>query len=376
MRLTLVTVVILLCAGSLSAADDSRPAPSNVRNAEYPRIHDDRRITFRIRATDAQSVRLKPGGDDNGLGGLMEMERGEGGIWMLTTPPAVPGFHYYWFLIDDVRVNDPGSETYFGWGRQTSGIEVPGSKGNFHEPQAVPRGTVRTHWYFSETTGAWRRAFVYAPPPYDHDTDERYPVLYLQHGAGEDERGWSNQGRMQFIMDNLLAEGQVRPMLVVMDRGYATRHGAPDDENAFAEVFLEELIPGIDSSYRTLPVREHRAMAGLSMGGIQTLSIALTHLDRFAYIGAFSAPARDFELTTSYGGVFTEPEQFHDRVRLLWLGAGTGEERIHASVAAIHEQLDAAGIEHEFVEYSDLAHEWQTWRHSLRDFVPRLFQGG
>ena len=369
----LATVSILLCASSLSTANDSRPAQSNVRNAEFPRVHDDLRVTFRIRAADAQSVQLKPGGDDNGLGDVMEMERSDDGIWTLTTPPAVPGFHYYWFLIDGVRVNDPGSETYFGWGRQTSGIEVPVSGDDFYEPRDVPHGTVRTHWYFSETTGAWRRAFVYTPPSYDDDADERYPVLYLQHGAGEDERGWSTQGRMQFILDNLLSEGQTKPMLVVMDRGYATRPDATRNENAFAAVLLGELIPEVDSSYRTLPDREQRAMAGLSMGGIQTLSIALTHLDRFAHIGAFSAPAREFDLTTSYGGVFTEPEEFHDRVRLLWLGAGTGEERIHASVSTMHEQLDDAGIKHEFVEYSNLAHEWQTWRYSLRDFVPRLF---
>jgi enterochelin esterase family protein len=271
-------------------------------------------------------------------------------------------------------VNDPGSETYFGWGRQTSGIEVPERGVDFHEPQDVAQGAVRAHWYFSETTRRWRRAFVYTPPSYDEDHHARYPVLYLQHGAGEDERGWSNQGRMQFILDNLLAEGRANPMLVVMGHGYATQVGATSDENAFANVLLEELIPEVDGNYRTLTSREHRAMAGLSMGGMQTLSIALTHLDRFSYIGAFSAPARDFELTTSYGGVFADPDAFHERVRLLWLGAGTGEERIHASVASMHEQLQGVGIEHEFVEYPDLTHEWRTWRKSLYDFAPRLFQ--
>lgn len=375
MKCTLLAiVVVLLCWGRTAITADFHPAPSNVRNADYPRIHDDLRVTFRIRAPEAQSVQLRPGGDDNGLGGPLDMERDDDGNWTVTTPPVTAGFHYYWFLIDGVRVNDPGSETYFGWARQSSGIEVPEPGSDFDEPRNIRHGAVRAHWYSSEITGQWRRAFVYTPPTYDDAPDARFPVLYLQHGAGEDERGWSHQGRLQFIMDNLLAAGRARPMLVVMDCGYATRAGTRDNENAFADVLLEELIPEIDSGYRTLADRHHRAMAGLSMGGMQTLNIALTHRDRFAFVGAFSAPARDFDLATSYGGVFADPDAFREKVRLLWLGAGTEEERIRNSVTALHEQLRQAGIEHQFVEYPGLAHEWLTWRKSLRDFAPLLFQ--
>lgn len=373
MRFILAIPIIVTCFEQPMSGDDFRPAPSNVRNADYPRIHEDLRVTFRIRAPEARHVELRPGGNENGLGGPLELERGDDGSWTVTTPPVVPGFHYYWFLVDDAVVNDVGSETYFGWGRQSSGIDVPEPGSDFDQPQPVPHGAVRTHWYSSDITGQWRRAFVYTPPEYDNNPAARFPVLYLQHGAGEDERGWSRQGRMQFIMDNLLAAGRARPMLVVMDCGYATRSGTTGRENAFADVLLEELIPEIDSSFRTLADREHRAIAGLSMGGMQTLSIALTHPDRFSYIGAFSAPARDFEWQTSYDGVFADADTFHKQTRLLWLGAGTHEERIHASVTAMHEQLEQAGIKHQFVEYPGLAHEWQTWRKSLRDFAPLLF---
>lgn len=374
MRSSVAVLIAAVCFAGRSTGDDSRPAPSNVRNAEYPRIHEDQRVTFRIRAGEARAVQLRPGGDENGLGGPLDMERDDDGTWTVTTAPVTPGFHYYWFLIDGVAVNDPGSETFFGWGRQTSGIDVPEPGAEFCDLQDVPHGAVQAHWYFSNTTGQWRRAFVYTPPTYDADPSTRFPVLYLQHGAGEDERGWSTQGRVQFIMDNLLASRGAKPMLVVMDCGYARRAGEADGENAFADVLLTDLIPEIDAGFRTLTDRNHRAMAGLSMGGMQTLSIALTHPERFAYVGAFSAPARDFELATSYGGVFADPDGYHERVRLLWLGTGTGETRIHASVEAMHEQLAKAGISHEFTEYPGLAHEWQTWRKSLRDFAPLLFR--
>jgi enterochelin esterase-like enzyme len=357
----------------LGAADDAVPAPSNVRGAQYPRIHPDLRVTFRVNAPAAKRVQLQPGGSDNGLGpGPMDMVRGDDGVWTLTTPPVVPGFHYYWLLVDGVPANDLSSETYFGWARQSSGIEVPETGVDFYEPRDVPHGEVRARWYRSKVTGTWRRAFVYTPPEYDAQPGTRYPVLYLQHGAGEDERGWSAQGRVNFIMDSLIAAGTAQPMLVVMDRGYAERPGEP--ENLFEDVFLQDLIPTIDAAYRTLPDREHRAMAGLSMGGAQTLRIALPNLDRFSYIGAFSAPVRDLDLKTAYGGALSDAAAFNARVHLLWLGAGTGEQRIHDAARAFHKTLESAGIRSIFVESPGTAHEWQTWRRALHDFAPRLFR--
>lgn len=352
---------------------DSQPATSNVRNAEYPRVHANGRVTFRFKAPGADKVQLQPGGDDNGLGkGPMAMTRASDGFWSITTPPAVPGFHYYWFLVDGVAVNDPGSETYFGWSRQTSGIEVPEPGVDFYAARDVPHGDVHIRWYRSKITGVWRRAYVYTPAEYDGNPKKRYPVLYLQHGAGEDERGWAAQGRANFILDNLIAAGKAKPMIVVMDRGYAV---APDRPNAFEQIMLSDIIPMIDGTFRTIAKREQRAMAGLSMGGGQTLQITLTHLDTFAWIGAFSAPLQGgSDLRTTYNGVFADPAAFNKRIRLLWMGAGTGEERFYKSAVAMHETLEKAGIRNVFYASPGTAHEWQTWRRDLQQFAPLLFQ--
>jgi enterochelin esterase-like enzyme len=368
--------------GSEETGDDARPATSNVRGALHPRIHPDLRITFQLRAPNAKKVQVQ-GGD--GLGKKpFDMERGENGVWTVTTPPAVPGFHYYWLLVDGIAVNDPASESYFGYGKQTSGVEVPEKGADFYEIRNVPHGDVRACWYYSKVTDAWRRAYVYTPPEYDSNASSRYPVLYLQHGAGEDERGWNNQGRMSFIMDNLLATKKAKPMLVVMDKGYAVKPGPSDSTagrgpltgtSAFEEVVLKDLIPAIDSKYRTMADREHRAMAGLSMGGMQTLQIGLTHLDTFSYLGSFSGPMfGKFDVKTSYRGAFSDPETFNKKVHLLWFGAGTAEGRFMDSIKTVHETLEKAGIKSVFVASQDTAHEWQTWRRALHDFAPRLFQ--
>ena len=245
--------------------------------------------------------------------------------------PQVPGFHYYRVFIDGVQVNDPASETFYGTGKETSGIEIPEKGVDYYLPKDVPHGEVRERWYFSKTTQAWRRIFVYTPPGYDTDRDTRYPVLYLQHGGGEDERGWPNQGHVAFILDNLLAERKARPMIVVMEQGYARRPGEtaphpaaaapgrtrpessprPDFSRmfgAFEDVMVKDLIPMIDATYRTIPDRENRAMAGLSMGGMQTFQITLKHLDLFAYIGGFSGGGGGF------GGVAFDPKTAHGGV--------------------------------------------------------------
>jgi enterochelin esterase-like enzyme len=375
------------------AADGSWPATSNVRGTEYPRIHPDRRVTFRLDAPDAQKVQVLPGGMDNGLGkGPFDMMRDDEDVWTVTTPPAVPGFHYYWLLVDGVAVNDPCSETYFGYGRQTSGVEVPEEGVDFYDPKDVPHGEVRARWYHSAITGTWRRAHVYTPPGYDADTSTRYPVLYLQHGAGENETSWTKQGRANFILDNLIAAGEARPMIVVMDEGYATRAGEDPvplsrrggviDRQAlhrrfetFEAVVIEELIPTIDAAYRTISDRKHRGLAGLSMGGAQTLHISLGHLDTFAYIGALSgAPLGDFDAQTAYNGVFSDPAAFNEKVRLLWLGAGTAEPRAYRRVQSMHEALDALGVKHDVFISHGTSHEWQTWRRSLNAFAPLLFR--
>jgi enterochelin esterase family protein len=326
------------------------------------------------------------------------------GIWSVTTPPAVAGFHYYWFVVDGVQVNDASSESYFGYSQETSGIEVPEPGADYYAIADVPHGEVREKWYLSKTTGEWRRAFVYTPPGYDANPRTRYPVLILQHGLGENETGWTRQGRAQFILDNLIAAGKARPMIVVMDRGYATRVGTPAVKlgpdaplqnfklgfSVFEDVVIHELIPTIDASYRTIPDREHRAMAGLSMGGMQTLFIALHHLDMFAYIGSLSGPIvpdlnsrlplgsgpqSPFDTQTAYQGAFANPSAFNSRVKLLWLGVGTAEpELFRAGIGGAAKALTAAGVQVVYFESSGTAHEWQTWRRDLYDFAPRLFR--
>jgi enterochelin esterase family protein len=389
MRLLLWLAIPACVMPVARASDDSRPAQTNVPRAEYPRVHPDRRVTFRLKAPEAKSVRLQPGGGDNGLGkGPFDMERGGDGVWTVTTPPAVPGFHYYWLLIDGVAVNDPGSETYFGYGKPTSGVEVPEPGVDFYDARDVPHGQVRALWYHSKVTGAPRRAMVYTPPAYEAEAGKRYPVLYLQHGAGEDERGWSTQGRLNFILDNLIAAGMAVPMVVVMDNGYATRAGesppltpggrpAPPrfDFSAFEAVLLGDLIPKIDTSYRTLADRAHRALAGLSMGSMQAMQIGLAHMDAFAWIGAMSLPSfGPFNVETSYGGVFHDPAAFNSKMRLLWLGAGTAEERFSQALRAIHQSLEKSGVKHVVYESPGTSHEWQTWRRSLHDLAPHLFR--
>ncbi|MEW4570042.1 alpha/beta hydrolase-fold protein [Tautonia sp. JC769] len=367
---------------------DAVPAPSNIRGAQFPRIHPDLRVTFRIRAPEARQVVFGFFDDQR-----YPAEKDDEGVWTATTGPQVPGFHYYRVFIDGAEVNDPSSETYFGTGKMTSGIEIPEDGADFYLPKDVPHGEVRERWYFSETTQQWRRIFVYTPPGYD-EGGQRYPVLYLQHGAGEDERGWPNQGRVGFIMDNLIAEGKARPMLVVMEQGYARRAGdaeparppggRPDFTrmfSAFEGVMVEDLIPMVDATYRTIPDREHRAMAGLSMGGMQTFQITLKHLDLFSSIGGFSGAGGGFggvafDPETAHGGVMADADAFNEKVDVLWLGIGTEEpERMYQSVKNYHEALEKAGIEHVYYESPGTSHEWQTWRRSLHEFAPLLFGG-
>ncbi len=401
--LSFVSLASLLLAAVPCLADEAKPpegvpAPSNVRGAEYPRVHDDLRVTFRIKAPDAQKVEFQ-------VDKRYPARKTEDGVWTATTDPQVPGFHYYWLVIDGVQVNDPASETFFGYGKQTSGIEVPEKGVDYYLPRSVPHGEVRERWYHSGTTQQWRRAFVYTPPGYDADRTTRYPVLYLQHGAGEDERGWSNQGRVGFIMDNLIAGRKARPMLVVMEQGYARKPGetpfptgptarpagpggkpaAPPDFSrlfaTFEEVMVKDLVPLIDATYRTIADREHRAMAGLSMGGMQTFQITLRNLDLFASIGGFSGAGggfggAPFDPKTAHNGVMADPGAFNKKVRVLWLGIGTAEPpRMYESVKNYHLALEKAGIRHVYYESPGTAHEWLTWRRCLHEFAPLLFTG-
>ena len=408
---------------SAPGAMQAVPATTNVRAAEYPRVYADGRVTFRAQFPTAKSVQLEGG---QGLcSAPVPMSKDADGSWGVTLPPTVMGFHYYWFNVDGIQVNDPGSQTFFGYGRQTSGIEIPDPQMissdlvtapvvPVYAPHPGPQGQVHEHWYQSQLTGNWRRCFVYTPPGYQDaaNAGTRYPVLYLQHGAGEDETGWVRQGGANFILDNLIlgnatsffqaagSQPKAKPMIAVMDNGYASYASAAPVQHdpseaylgaaskAFGAVLTQELVPFIDRSYRTMADREHRAMAGLSMGGSQTMAIALTHLDQFSHVGTFSGaqfsvprsqPAGTsvpppFDSATSYGGVFADAGGFNGRVRLLWMGAGTAELAMSESLRQNAAKLRAANIKLTEYHSPGTAHEWQTWRLCLSKFAPLLFQ--
>jgi enterochelin esterase family protein len=401
MKLTFILAVLGcgLCWGQ--AADDCKPSALNVPEAKYPCVYSDNRVTFRAAAPDAQKVQIR-------LGKPYDMTRGADGIWSVTIPPQVVGFHYYTLIVDGAPVADPATRTFFGSGWENSGIEIPEQDADYYSAKDVPRGDVRQRWYFSKVTGKWRRCYVYAPPGYDRNAKTRYPVLYLLHGWGENEEGWHVQGHVDFIMDNLIAARKAKPMLIVMDNLNAVKPGedaslfaarglvAPASAEAgrggrapvpagrgafpanfgatFTEMMLTDLIPMIERTYRVAPGRENRAMAGLSMGGMQTFTTALANLDKFAYIGGFSGSSGGrggFDPKTSSNGVFADAAAFNKKVKVLFLGIGSVEG---PGTRTFSESLTKAGVHNVYFESPGTAHEWLTWRRCLNDFAPRLFQ--
>jgi len=380
-------------AGACTAqeAGQFQPAESNVWAAEYPRVDGAGRVQLRIKAADANKVKL-----NFWSGPKVDMEKQADGFWTFTTDPLVPGLHYYVFNVDGADVSDPGSKAFFGGSRYVSAVEVPEPGSTWYSIQDVPQGQVRDAWYHSKITGSWRHAMVYLPPGYDSQPKKRYPVLYLQHGGGEDETGWIRQGRANFILDNLIAAGEARPMIIVMAYGYAKRAGAatmpmptPGSPNAaqaraemastFEDDVTQALIPFVDKTYRTIADRDHRAMAGLSMGGFQTFHVTLNHLDLFSHIGGFSGIGgmledRKYDLKTDFNGAFADPAAFRKKVHLLYFGVGTAEgERFTTRIRALHAAMTEAGVEHVYWESPGTDHEWQTWRRNLKDFAARIF---
>ena len=322
MKLALAALLACLCCRG-QAPDGCTPSALNIPGAPYPCVYPDRRVAFRVAAPDAQKVQVR-------LGGAHDMSRGEDGLWTVTIPPQVIGFHYYSIVVDGAVVADPATRTFFGSGWDNSAIEVPDPDADFYSAKDVPHGEVRQRWYYSSVTGKWRRCYVYTPPDYDASSRTRYPVLYLLHGWGENEQGWHTQGHVDFIMDNLIAEKKARPMIIVMDNlntvkpggdaglyharsiiarrtladvpppltaapkpsatgAPAARPGFPANWfNTFTEMMITDLIPMVERTYRVEPGRENRAMAGLSMGGMQSFQTALGNMDKFAYLGGFS----------------------------------------------------------------------------------------
>jgi enterochelin esterase-like enzyme len=389
-----------------AAIEDFQPARSNQNGRQYPQVNSERRARFRIVAPQAQSVRVPEWGG-------VTLTKGEDGAWVGTTRPLDEGFHYYRINIDGADVPDPGSKFFYGANRWGSAIEIPAHDEDFYAVKNVPHGQLRENLYFSKSTNTNRRCFVYTPPDYDKNLETRYPVLYLQHGAGEDETGWGSQGHTNLIMDNLIGAGKARPFIIVMDNGgnigggarrggppaaggagaapgaagpapggapaapgrgglpgrggFGGRGGPAFNFSGFATILTEELIPHIDANYRTLTDQPHRAMAGLSMGGFQTRQITLANLDKFSHIGIFSGGS-----IAADDPALADPAAFKQKVKVLFVSYGSRENT--ATAKANHDAVAQKGIPNTFYVSPDTAHEWQTWRRSLHEFAPLLFQ--
>ena len=354
--------------------DDAFIAETTVPGNEFPKIDKERRAYFRVVAPTANSVQVDI------CGKKYDMRRDQKGVWCAVTDPLVVGFHYYFINIGGVNVIDPATETFFGCNREAGGIEIPeGDEGNYYRPQqGVAHGQVRSLYYYANATQEWRHAMVYTPAEYEKGK-KRYPVLYLQHGMGEDETGWSKQGHMQHIMDNLIASGEAKPMIVVMEsgdvkapfRGGDNRQGFSEYGASFYKVMTQDLISTIDSQFRTLTDRDHRAMAGLSWGGHQTFDLVLNNMDKFAWMGAFSGAIFGLDVKTAYNGIFSRPDEFNKKIHYLYLSCGSEE---NFGTEALVKSLKEAGIKADFYVSPGTHHEWLTWRRCFRQFVPHLFK--
>jgi len=397
-----------------------KPSALNIPSAPFPCVFSNRTAMFRVSAPGASKVTVR-------VGKGFPMTKAANGLWYVTTTPLVVGFHYYMINVDGASVSDPATKTFFGGGEWSSAIEIPAPDAGFYAMENVPHGVVREQWYYSTVTQQWRRCLIYTPPGYDQNKSERYPVLYLLHGWGENEIGWTEQGHVNAIMDNLIAAKKAKPMIIVMDnlnavkpgengqlyaaRGTLTEatpqasgplggapgvpgafgRGAPGRggrrggrggrggftlSSTFSDMMFTDLIPMVDKDYRVAPGRDNRAMAGLSMGGMQTYSTGLHNLDKFAYLGGFSGNCQSFgggafDPKTSCGGAFANPTAFNKQVKLLFLSTGSVEG---PGVKNFSDELTKAGIKNVYFESPGTAHEWLTWRRALEDFAPRLFR--
>jgi enterochelin esterase-like enzyme len=343
--------------------EDFESSSKNQPGEEFPQVNSQGYARFRIVAPAADSVRVSLG--LGGEGGT-KLEKNDEGVWMGTTAgPMDEGFHYYHVDVDGGKFNDPGAKNYYGSVRWESGIEISAHDQEFYALKDVLHGNVQQILFLSESTNTSRRAFVYTPPGYNENRDKEYPVLYLQHGWGEDETAWSSQGHANLIMDNLIAEGKIEPFLIVMTYGMTNEikwGGIRDfDIKHFQTVLVEELIPYVDSNFRTKANEEHRAMAGLSMGGMETKMITLNKPDVFSYYALLS------------GGTYS-PEDLKDQkdVKLVFISCGS-KERPEAVKKAV-EDLESAGYNAVSYVSEGTAHEFQTWRRSLHEMAPLLFK--
>jgi enterochelin esterase family protein len=382
-QVLIILLAVLLTGGVCSAQsqtnviEDFKPSSINQPGKEYPQVNSEGRVRAQISAPEAHKVQL----DISAV--KYDLTKDEKGLWTGESAPQDEGFHYYQLWIDGAAVPDPGSLYFFGASRWGSGIEIPAKDQDFYAMKNVPHGQVREFPYFSKSNNSMRLCLVYTPPGYDKDSNKRYPVLYLQHGGGEDETGWSKQGRANLIMDNLIAEGKAKPFIIVMDNGSWSMQGPPRGErpagewppkgwaDGFTKTLLEEIIPMIDNNFSTLANQQNRAMAGLSMGGMQTRVITLANPDVFSHVGMFSGGSISIEDVNNAPG-------FKEKNKLLFISYGSRElENRRAGFGGDPKEntdkLKEAGMKTHFYVSPQTAHEWQSWRRSLYQFAQLLF---
>jgi enterochelin esterase-like enzyme len=349
------------------------PASTNVRSAKYPQILPDNRVMFKLKAPDAQKVQVD-------LGKKYDMTKGDEGFWSITTDTISEGLHYYSLLIDGVAVADPASETFYGMGRMAAGIEIPSRNDDFYALRDVPHGEVRMRRYYSPVFNAWRRFYIYTPAEYDHFANKKYPVLYLLHGGGEDERGWSTQGKTDLILDNLIAAGKAAPMMIVMMDGNTGGGGIASFGERSLQLFENELkqvvIPAVEKNYRVEASSESRALAGLSMGGLQTMYAGVKNHSMFSYLGVFSSGWFANNTTLSgpqYSFMQDHKEDINKDVKVFWIAMGGKEDIAYENCNVMLKKFDDIGIKYEYSEYPG-GHTWPVWRNNLYKFAPLLFK--
>ena len=358
----------------IEVPEDAVTAETTVPGNEFPKVDKERRAYFYIHAPQAKKVVVDI------CSKKYEMQPDGKGGFMAVTDPLVVGFHYYFLNIDGVNFIDPATETFFGCCRESGGIEIPeGPEGDYYRPQqGTPRGCVRSVYYYAQSTSEWRHAMVYTPAEYEKGK-KKYPVLYLQHGMGEGETSWTIQGRMQHIMDNMIASGEAVPMIVVMEsgdvkapfRGGSNQAGRSQYGASFYKVMTEDLIPYIDANFRTKSDRDNRAMAGLSWGGHQTFDLVMNNMDKFAWMGGFSGAIFGLDVNKTYDGAFSRSEEFNRRIHYLFLSCGSEE---NFGTEKLVNDLRGAGVNVDYYVSPGTHHEWLTWRRSLKEFVPHLFK--
>jgi enterochelin esterase-like enzyme len=348
-------------------------AASNIRSAKYPQILPDNRVVFRIKAPDAQKLQID-------LGKKYDMVRDTGGYWQVTTDSISEGFHYYSLIIDGMAMADPASESFYGMGRMASGIEIPFTEGGYYALKDVPHGDIRIKKYFSKAMNVWREMYIYTPSGYDNST-EKYPVLYILHGGGEDQRGWATQGKTDLILDNLIAENKAQPMIIAMLDGNIGMQGgvAGFNENALKS-FENELkngaMPFVESNFRVKTDANSRALAGLSMGGLQTLHAGVRNSDMFAYLGVFSSGwwANNTKLSDpQYDFMKKNASTINSNLKQFWIAMGGKEDIAHANCKIMLSKFDDINIKYTYSEYRG-GHTWPVWRNNLYNFAQLLFK--